>query len=120
MTQLIDGDKLIEDMRKVVYYDYSDINDYDNALTESITKQTAELTREQFLAECRELGCKVTEIPRNFSFYEPHALIEIKDFVFKLNYDREAIYMQCKDYKITSYRKALVLIQALLQVEGGA
>ena len=114
MTQLIDGKKLMEDIRKIDDMRLCFI------VEKAIAKQSAPLTREQFLTECEGMDI-VKEALNAFRFGKFKVCIFEKKCTLYAMYDddceSEFDYMILQDD--LSYRQALTVIQAHLQAEGG-
>ena len=114
MTQLIDGNKLVEDLKgKKLSCDVCP------HVEVAISKQTAPLTKEQFLAEVKGMGCEIYPYVIKITECIQLNLYSEKEIILETSTEIEGYNQTTSEQTYRTYRQALTVIQALMQAEWG-
>jgi len=115
MTQLFDGDKLREVLRGV-HIAKPETYPMLMAVEKYICRQTATLTREQFFAEFKGMGCK-EHLKHWYIKKSVYFVLTDTRVIFRVNDYSGGGFLEF--YETDNLRQALTVIQALMQAEGG-
>ena len=134
MTQLVEDIKFLKAYQKEVLKEFSSnfldkkkletISRFDKCVERAIKSQTAPLTKEQLLVECKGLGFRKAKHILNTGLMQSDNIWYLHNLTIQQWGDDITLSLNGNDIFETSrsksYRQALTVIQAHLQAKGGA